>query len=657
MKIGENNLEIMPTDVSIANHTLDSDSTSEEISVVVTALLLAMLGVVFVFGTVVNSLVFLVFYRRPSLRSLSNRFVLSLTSANLLSTVVVVPVHALRVGGLTPLLTTAAEGDVSEEDFWWCQASQALMALAVEAAIFSVLLIAVDRHCAVTSPLHYSMTITRGRSVRLILGVWSLAALYALPQLLTYTHAYSQPASRLSVCPSGKNVMSGVPVDFNRYYAVLLGLCGFLVPLFVLCWIYSQMYLAAQRNSARTRRHSLGQNPAEIIIPDCPSTPDSGNHNSVRCKTRVHRRRSSNTSFSSLFFREEGRAVKTAVIVIASFVASWMPYYLLKICEAFGLSQHIPYVNEIVTYVALSSSCTMPFIYVYRNETASKEALKIVCWWRPPSPATPSFSRSSLHPKMGNGHAPTPVRIIEPDTASLYSYATECGACGHNQLVCSLRNGRPVTSPLPPAEQRRNSSPRRESTVSFKLTHMDRPPSRCRQCLRQDSASSASSDDPLLSECYRHPRLSNPSVRWTRPRMSNGSVTTRSDSLASTNSSVLSAGIQRWPMRRYSTVSTDSGGTITRRSAHEDLDEEALPHRLHPGGQHSLFLESEEDSYDASGPQPEIHGYANPFRHPRLSRQQESVGGSSVRFIWEIEEGDGHDDEANEAEPSALPVR
>ncbi|ROT69615.1 putative G-protein coupled receptor [Penaeus vannamei] len=158
-------------------------SPSTEISVVVTALLLAMLGVVFVFGTVVNSLVFLVFYRRPSLRSLSNRFVLSLTSANLLSTVVVVPVHALRVGGLTPLLTTAAEGDVSEEDFWWCQASQALMALAVEAAIFSVLLIAVDRHCAVTSPLHYSMTITRGR-------------------LLTYTHAYSQPASRLSVCPS-----------------------------------------------------------------------------------------------------------------------------------------------------------------------------------------------------------------------------------------------------------------------------------------------------------------------------------------------------------------------------------------------------------------------------------------------------------------------
>lgn len=42
-------------------------------SVVVTVVLLAVLGVVFLFGTVANSLVFLVFYRRPSLRSLSNR--------------------------------------------------------------------------------------------------------------------------------------------------------------------------------------------------------------------------------------------------------------------------------------------------------------------------------------------------------------------------------------------------------------------------------------------------------------------------------------------------------------------------------------------------------------------------------------------------------
>ncbi|MPC53906.1 hypothetical protein E2C01_047809 [Portunus trituberculatus] len=61
-----------------------------------------------------------------------------------------------------------------------------------------------SRYCAVTSPLHYSMTITRGRSVRLIVGVWTLALLYALPQLLAHTYAHLRPASRLSACPSGE---------------------------------------------------------------------------------------------------------------------------------------------------------------------------------------------------------------------------------------------------------------------------------------------------------------------------------------------------------------------------------------------------------------------------------------------------------------------
>lgn len=105
-------------------------------------------------------------------------------------------------------------------------------------------------------------------------------------------------------------------------------------------------------------------------------------------------------------------------------------------------------------------------------------------------------------------------------------------------------------------------------------------------------------------------------------------------------------------MRRYSTVSTDSGGTITRRSGHDE-DEDLAPSRLSaPCGQHSLFLESEEDGYESSVTQPGMHGYANPFRHPHLSRRRESV-----RFIWEIEEGDGLDDDStNEVESHEPPL-
>ncbi|CAL4086267.1 unnamed protein product [Meganyctiphanes norvegica] len=565
--------------------------------------------------------------------------------SNLISSVVVVPVQTLRLAGLGKFISSS-----EHLEFWLCQAARTLLAIAVEAAIFSVLLIAVDRYCAVTSPLHYSMTITRGRSVRLIVGVWLIAMLYALPQLLAPSPKHKD--YRPPMCPHGDVPWAAVPQWFGLVYAVLLFVLGFAIPLCALVWIYVRMYRAAKSNINKTRRHSLGTNPHEIIIPDCPSTPDSGNHNSVRGnRAKLARRRSSNTS---LFFREEGRAVKTSVIVITSYIATWLPYFVVKICEAAGWTLNVPFLEEIVNSIAMSSSCTLPFIYVYRNETASNEALKIICWWRPPVPATPSFSRSSLHARLSNGHVPSPVRIVEPDTASLCSYSVECRECGQSQLVCSLRSGVKSINPTTVSSERRSGSrsPKRESSVSFKLapTPMERPFSRCRQCLRQDSASSASSDDPLLSECYRYPRVpSNTSVRWTRPRMSNGSVTTRSDSLASTSSSVVS-GVHRWPMRRYSTISTDSGGgtTVTqRRSIHEDMEDGS---RLHPilsrqGGQ---LLEGDEDNQALSTIHPEIHGYSNPFRHPRLCRQQESTG-SSVRFIWEIEEGD-RDEDSTESE-------
>ena len=402
------------------------------------------------------------------------------------------------------------------------------------------------------------------------------------------------------------------------------------------------MYRAAQKNSQRTRRHSLGANHADMVVPDCPSTPDSGNQNSVRGKNRVNRRRSSNNSISSLFFREEGRAVKTGVIVIMSFLCLWLPYFAYKVFESAFCYQ--PYLEDVAILIAMSSSCITPFIYVYRNDMAQEEALKVICWWRPKPQPTQSTPRPPSHNKFPNGHSKLPVRIVEPETGSLYSYSEKCRECGENQLVSALKHYRPMGTPNQSQDRRRSScSPRRESSVSFKLGPVDRPTSRCRQCIRQDSASSASSEDPLLMECYRHPRHSTTSVRWTRQRLSNGSVTTRSDSLASTNSSVLSYGFPRWSARRFSTVSTDSGGTVTRRCTLEEAEDlpldPSIP-RPHSAGQRfDVDIETHE-----STELPEFHGHSNPFRHPRLYRRQESVCSSS-RFIWEIEEGDIRDEE------------
>ena len=82
-----------------------------------------------------------------------DRFVLSLTSANLVSSVVVVGIQAarilsrlLRITNGTPqgscLIVTS--GNQTTVD-WLCRSARVITTLSVEAAILSVLIIAVDR--------------------------------------------------------------------------------------------------------------------------------------------------------------------------------------------------------------------------------------------------------------------------------------------------------------------------------------------------------------------------------------------------------------------------------------------------------------------------------------------------------------------------------
>lgn len=126
---------------------------------------------------------------------------------------------------------------------------------------------------------------------------------------------------------------------------------------------------------------------------------------------KKQRRRSSNGSSSSLLFREEGRAIKTAGLVVFSFILNWTPYFtflLLSQIEviqtqlgdlvlgtswgsSINASATVPtnvQPDEVVgvdwarfcgVFGILLSCLLNPFIYVFRNKMACKEVSKLLC--------------------------------------------------------------------------------------------------------------------------------------------------------------------------------------------------------------------------------------------------------------------------------------
>ncbi|XP_039293033.1 beta-3 adrenergic receptor isoform X3 [Nilaparvata lugens] len=157
-------------------------------------------------GLASNTLVLVVFYRCPALRSPSNRFVGSLVLADLVSSTVLAPtLISTRVS-----LVSLAAG---------------VGTLVATASVFSVVAIAVDRYSAVLSPLHYAMTVTRRRSLAVIALVWSMSMALASPHLL-------MPCEN--------------PLFWLSHSLILLFI-GFTFPLIALVLIYARMYAAAHR--------------------------------------------------------------------------------------------------------------------------------------------------------------------------------------------------------------------------------------------------------------------------------------------------------------------------------------------------------------------------------------------------------------------------
>ncbi|XP_059485078.1 alpha-1A adrenergic receptor-like [Neocloeon triangulifer] len=441
--------------VSSAADPLDRVAAISNVDIAMAIVRAAVISFLAVLGSAVNLLALLIFLKRPALRSPSNRFVVSLVLGNLLTAAVLVPSTLMA----------------RHRDPWLRRSLSALAIFAVAGSVLSVVCIALDRHSAVLSPLHYSSPGTKQRA-RVLLGVaWGLALLQAtLPLTIG-----AEPPSL---------IFSQSQTPFRIAYASSLATLGLIIPLLILCVIYARMYGAAQRNSERTRRHSVTD---------------------VVALTRQ----------GSVFSREEGRAVKTAAIVVTSFLLCWTPYFAGLLAgpwapTPFGL---------FALSAALSNGVVTPFVYVFRSEAARREALSILCWWKPRVP--PDKALSCVKPANNLRIRPPPLGYFETSTEqesmSVHSYNTDCIT---NDAIKSPLHKEPTSLEL------RSSCPpglnggRRRDNVTLRLLPRVNGGRRCQSCVRQNSDSSCGSGQALLARDSSLDSASNTPQRRKRPASS-----------------------------------------------------------------------------------------------------------------------------------------
>ncbi|XP_076365534.1 G protein-coupled receptor 161-like [Tachypleus tridentatus] len=315
------------------------------------------LFIVLVTSLISNGLVFLIFYKKPLLRTTSNYFVLNLSLTHFLQVIFVLPFTLL-----TLIYRDWLFGDL------WCHMSETLsLCLNVE-TVFSLLLIATDRNSAVNSPLQYKTTTTKKRICFLIASTWFLAMLVSFPPFLGLTpikYEYSWHSCVSLATQTGYTTM---------FYSSALTLLGFILPFFYTIWIYCTLFKAAQANNARTPKNSLGTVTSYLKIP--VESPLKMSNTSFYKMRPCHR--CSSSSQVSLFGKE-WKAVRTVLLVVLSFSGCWGPYFFV-VCLNSYIRQDawMPnYLPLLVIFLSYSSCVIDPYIYVFRNQTLQRHIRKL----------------------------------------------------------------------------------------------------------------------------------------------------------------------------------------------------------------------------------------------------------------------------------------
>jgi len=137
------------------------------------------IALIFCIGSILNTIMVIVFFRRRGFRShLSNRFLMNLVLANLLSGFIFLPIF---------VLTDILEFQYMQGGMRMCSIMRGISTLISTASVLSQFLICADQYLAVLYPLNYHRHINELRCKLLCISVWIISTCLSIANACNVT--------------------------------------------------------------------------------------------------------------------------------------------------------------------------------------------------------------------------------------------------------------------------------------------------------------------------------------------------------------------------------------------------------------------------------------------------------------------------------------
>ncbi|XP_021386164.2 histamine H1 receptor [Lonchura striata] len=207
-----------------------SNNTTEASSNTPPALLGLLLGGISLVTIVMNILVLCAVKMEKKLQTVGNLYIVSLSIADLIVGVAVMPLNIVDL--LSPAWPLGLEACL----FWL-----SMDYVASTASIFNLFILCVDRYRSVQQPLQYLKYRTKMRASLLILGVWLLSFTWVIPILGWHLFANNgQRTVEENKCET----------EFFKvtWFKVLAAIFNFYLPSLLMLWFYCKIFRAVQKH-------------------------------------------------------------------------------------------------------------------------------------------------------------------------------------------------------------------------------------------------------------------------------------------------------------------------------------------------------------------------------------------------------------------------
>lgn len=307
---------------------LDASPSTSELDYIRT-LQVVFLSLFFITGIPGNSVICLLVYRSPRLRTVTmvtNLIVGNLAVSDLAVCLLKIPVS---------LLSIIKNQWILDNNF--CNAVGFVNSLLLFEVLYSLALVSVSRYCCVVAPSKFSVIFTRRRTYGIIAATWVMSTISAAPPLFGW--GLFQFEYGKAICVIG--------VQQSISYTIVLSLLQFALPFLLITVPYFKIFRFLRMHNRRLSANSI---------------------------TSSFRRQSRTSLFHDF------KMTKLLLIVVCFFVACWAPYTIVNLLAGFGLINNIPLVLDcICNLLTFLSSSFNPFIYGSFNNQFRKGFRDIFC--------------------------------------------------------------------------------------------------------------------------------------------------------------------------------------------------------------------------------------------------------------------------------------